>query len=103
MTTGTPEPAPGGDGLDGRVSALESGQQTIMGKLDQLLGFHDKKPAPPAEPERPEVSIAEEIRRQLSERDAKAPPAPDKAPAAEPEKPPKPPARRVTRAMWGDE
>jgi hypothetical protein len=93
---------PPDSGLDQRVSSLESGQQSILSKLDQLLGAG---PKPPAEPERHEVSIVEEIRRQLDERDRRKPkaePAP-KAAAPEPEQAPKPPVRRVTRLMWGDE
>jgi hypothetical protein len=87
-------------GLDQRVSSLESGQQSILSKLDQLLGAG---PQPAAEPERHEVSIADEIRRQLDERDRRKPktePAPKAAP--EPEQAPKPPVRRVTKLMWGD-
>lgn len=99
MTTSS-EPVPD-SGLDRRVSNLETGQQSILSKLDQLLGGSRQ---PPAEPERPEVNIVDEIRRQLDERDRKAartkteaaPPA-----AAEPEQPPKPPVRGITRALWG--
>ncbi len=85
-------------GLDQRVRSLETGQTSILEKLDQLLGAGHREP----EPERHEVSIADEIRRQLEERDRRKPkaePAPRAAP--EPEQPPKPPVRRVTRALWG--
>lgn len=97
MTTPT-EPSPD-NGLDQRVRSLETGQQSILAKLDQLLGGGNK---PPAEPERPEVSIVDEIRRQLDERDRRA--KPKEAPAAprtEPEQPPNPPVRGITRAIWG--
>lgn len=104
MTT-PPEPAPppADTGLDQRVSTLETGQQTILSKLDQLL----TGPEQPAEPEQPAVSISEEIRRQLAERDAKAKkdkPAEPAAPAAiEPEKPPVPPVLRRHKIMgWAE-
>jgi hypothetical protein len=104
MSDGTPEPspAPEGSGLGERVSALESGQASILSKLDKALGFLDRKPDPPASPpgpERPEVSIADEIRRQLDE---KLKPAPDAKPAAAAdlaEKTPQPMARRIERVM----
>lgn len=110
--TGAPEPAAagGGDtGLGPRVSALEAGQTSISDKLDQVLGFLGSTPDKPAEgePERPEVNIADEIRRQFEERDRKAakekpaePAAPAKA-AELAEKPPVAPVRRVTKFMWG--
>jgi cell division septation protein DedD len=107
MSDGTPEPspAPEGGGLGERVSALESGQQTISGKLDEVLGFLKREPDPPASPagpERPEVSIADEIRRQLDER--VKPPADTPAAAADlAEKTPTPMARRIERVMgWAE-
>lgn len=91
-----------GDDLGDRVRSLETGQQSILDRLDQLLGG-GSDPAPP-EPERHEVSIAEEIRRQLAERDRRKPRAePPAPPKPEPEQPPKAPLRRVTKIMWGDD
>lgn len=105
MTT-PPEPQappPAEAGLDQRVSAIE-------GKLDQVLGFLSSTPDKPAEPdeaERPEVNIADEIRRQLAERDKKAAARPAEPAAAKPaetaEKPPVAPVRKVSRVMgWAE-
>lgn len=101
MTT-PPEPAPD-TGLDQRVASLESGQRSILEKLELFLGTGRRDPDP--EPERPEVSISDEIRKQLDERDRRKPKTEAPAPKAppEPEQPPKAPVRRVTRALWGDE
>lgn len=59
---------------DKRIGDLEAGQQTILGKLDQLLGGNPPKAAAggdaPQAP-RPPANIAEEIRQQLDARDAK--------------------------------
>ena len=110
MTT-PPEPqAPDSSALGDRVTSLEQGQQNILSKLDSVLGFLDRTPDAPAEPEveRPEVSIADEIRRQLEDRDRKAakdkPKAPPAAPKAElEEKKPVSPVRRVERLMgWAE-
>lgn len=95
------EDAPSPDtGLDQRVSSLENGQQSILSKLDQLLTGPDTPP----EPERHEVSIADEIRKQLDERDRRKPkaePAPKAAP--EPEQAPVPMVRRVEKIMgWAE-
>jgi hypothetical protein len=94
-------------GLESRVGALESGQQSIIGKLDQLLGAGNvsrETTEPPA------VDVAEEIRRQLEKRDRKAaaaaaapaaPAAPDPKELAE--KTPAPMARRVEKIMgWAE-
>ena len=97
MTT-PPDPQPAPDtGLDQRVSQLETGQQSILAKLDQLL----TGPADPPEPERPEVNIADEIRRQLAEARTREPKPKAEPARQEPEQPPKAPVRRVTKLMWG--
>lgn len=92
-------PAPD-TGLSDRVGALETGQQSILDKLDQLLTGPDTAP----EPERHEVSIADEIRKQLDERDRRKPKA-EPAPKAEPEpeQAPVPMVRRVEKIMgWAE-
>lgn len=99
-------PAPEGD-LGQRVSSLEQGQASISEKVDQVLGFLSKTPDATAEPaERPEVSIADEIGRQLDARDRKArsrPAAPAVPAAADlAEKPPAAPVRRLTKMLWGE-
>jgi hypothetical protein len=100
-----PEHAPDA-GLDQRVTSLEHGQVSILGKLDQLLSLGGPK-EPEAEAERPEVNIAEEIRRQLAERDRKAKDKPAETPAPAKtelaEQAPVAPVRRLTKLMWGDE
>jgi hypothetical protein len=103
--TTPPETAPEAHpdtGLDQRVSTLETGQQSILSKLDQLL----TGPPEPAEAEQPAVSISEEIRKQLDQRDrrrAKAEPETPAPAAPEPEKPPVPPVRRIHKIMgWAD-
>jgi hypothetical protein len=95
------EPAPEPDsGLDQRVAKLEEGQTSILSKLNQLL----TGPVDPPEPERPEINIQEEIRRQLAAARAKDKPKAEPAAARpEPEQPPKPPIRRVTKLIWGDD
>jgi hypothetical protein len=105
MSETAPEPPAPDGGLDQRVTSLEHGQVSILGKLDQLLGMSGPKEP---EAERPEVNVAEEIRKQLAERDAKAkkdkpaePAAPVKADLTE--KAPVAPVRRITKFMWGDE
>lgn len=99
-----PTPPPADAGLATRVGALETGQTSILEKLDSLLGFMDKEP--PAEAEQPAVSIADEIRRQLADRDKKAPKvkeAPAAAPAQLAEQAPKAPVRKITNWLWGNE
>lgn len=44
-----PEPAPG-DTLETRVGKLETGQESISGKVDKILGILDKPADPAAEP-----------------------------------------------------
>jgi hypothetical protein len=60
-------------GLDSRVSKLETGQETLAGKLDQLIGMvsgggsgdgHESEPTG--------GNVAAEIRTQLDQRDAAA-------------------------------
>jgi hypothetical protein len=104
-----PPVAAGDTGLESRVSSLEHGQTSISERLDQVLGFLRDTPDTPAEPEaeRPELSIADEIKRQLDARDrrrAGSKPAEPAAPAAAElaEKPPVAPLRRLTKAIWGE-
>jgi hypothetical protein len=106
--TTPPEPPPADSGLGERVSSLEAGQTSILGKLDQLLGAGGPADPPATEAERPEVNISEEIRRQLADArkaDAKRAPAAPAAPSAAEltEKAPKAPVRRVTKMMWGSD
>lgn len=105
MTTPPAADPPADAGLGARVGALEAGQTSILGKLDQLLAGPGDPPE--TEPERPEVNIAEEIRRQLAatrKAEPKAPAAPAApSPAELAEKQPKAPVRRVTRLIWGDD
>lgn len=51
MTTppAEPQPAPG-DTLETRVGKLETGQESIAGKVDKILGILDKPADPAAEP-----------------------------------------------------
>lgn len=107
-----------GGTLENRVGALESGQQTLSGKIDQVLsllgGGGKEKPAEPAQPPgggRPEDGIALEIRRQLDERNARAAADEEKASTAREvdslkqqvqalsERKPEAPVRRVEKAM----
>jgi uncharacterized protein YceH (UPF0502 family) len=62
-------PAAESQDLSKRVDSLEAGQNTILSKLDQLLGG---KPAAPADAPAPAGNVADEIRAQLEERDRKA-------------------------------
>jgi hypothetical protein len=67
-------------GLDQRVSSLETGQQTITGKVDQILGILGKgEHAAQGTAQTEEAAkldapsnVADMVRRQLDERDAKA-------------------------------
>jgi hypothetical protein len=72
MADDNPDPA-AEEGLDQRVSSLETGQQTMSEKLDKLLGLagHDDKATDPKDPAGG-TNVAHEIRQQLDERDAKA-------------------------------
>jgi len=103
--------------LDERVSGLETGQQALAGKIDQILGIlgsgegdggHDDEPTSTGG-----TNIAHEIRAQLDERDRKAKADADakahgdrvgalEARVSElAEKPPEPMPRRVEKLMWG--
>ena len=108
------KPAPE-QGLDGRVSSLETGQETLTQKIDKLLGIvgadgpgdgqdgHDG--------EGTGTNIAHEICAQLDKRDREAKDAADKASLTDEigqvkakvaelaEKPPAPMPRRVEKLM----
>jgi hypothetical protein len=103
------------EGLDARVSSLETGQQSLSEKVDQILGIVSGKGGE-AETRAEETAggapnIAHEIRQQLEERDAKARAAADeqaktdRLAAAEAkiaelaEKPPEAMPRRVEKIM----
>lgn len=94
-----PPPPPADTGLGERVGRLEAGQQTILGRLDQLLAGSPRQPQ--AAPENPAVAIQEEIRRQLAAQASPAPPAPAGPPP--PETPPVAQARKVSKAIWGSD
>jgi hypothetical protein len=66
-------PAPE-QGLDGRVSSLETGQESLTQKLDKLLGIVGAGDGQDSghEGEGTGTNIAHEIRQQLDERDAAA-------------------------------
>ena len=105
------------EALGERVSRLETGQDSLSGKIDQILGIldgsgggqtgHDEQPSG-AQP-----NIAHEIRAQLDERDRKkaaddtARADADRLGAVETrlaelaEKPPEPMPSRRERWMWG--
>jgi hypothetical protein len=104
-----PEPK---EGLDQRVSSLETGQETLSQKLDRLLHLsgddHTEEPTDPKDPAGG-TNIAHEIRQQLDQRDADAKRKADedglKSTVAEvqtklselTEKPPEPMPRRVEK------
>jgi hypothetical protein len=77
MADDNPNPEPE-EGLDQRVSSLETGQHSLSEKLDKILGIvgvgggHDDEPT--GQPDQPGggTNIAHEIRQQLDERDAAA-------------------------------
>jgi uncharacterized protein YceH (UPF0502 family) len=109
--TGT-DAGPGGGDLDARVGQLETGQASISERVDRILGIiggagndsEQQETAPPA-------NVAEEIRRQIEERDARAAAAADDQARTDrlgaletrvselAEKPPEPMPRRVERIM----
>ena len=108
MTTPPEPPAPDGEGE--RIRSLNDviEEQRRQGSvLDELMAFFKGGGnEPPKEPDKPELNIAEEIRRQLDERDKARPKEPDKAPDPKElaEKQPVAPVRRVTKWMgWADE
>ena len=97
------------------AAELAARQDTLDGKLDQILAVLRKQPATAKEPagqeKDPPTSVAEEIRAQLDERDRKA--AADKAAAdgdawrkgvdeklaGMAEQAPEPPVRRIEKIM----
>jgi hypothetical protein len=109
---GKPDPAPE-QGLDQRVSSLETGQQSLSEKLDKVLGIvsggHDDQGSDPDGKGSP--NIAHEIRAQLDARDARDREDAEKKSIAEQlaatqakvaelaEKPPAPMPRRVEKIM----
>ena len=110
MSESVPEPNPE-QGLDSRVSSLETGQENLSGKLDKVLSIisgdrHDESPTDPKEGAG--TTVAHEIRegvdrlKALADAQEKAGAKP-KAETVEPEKAPVPPVRRVTKFMWGSE
>ena|ERR1700676_2415212 len=109
------KPAPE-QGLDGRVSSLETGQESLTQKLDKLLGIVGAGDGQDSghEGEGTETNIAHEIRAQLDKRDADAKRKADeeglhatvgelKTKVTElAEKPPAPMPRRIEKWMgWG--
>ena len=100
----TPDPAPDGT-LDQRVSSLETGQQTLTEKIDELLGIvkSDREPTTTADPP-PAPDITEQVRQAIRDVNAEQPP-PAKAP--EPEKPPReagqPHRDRLHSVLFGKE
>jgi hypothetical protein len=111
--TGEPEPEPGPDkGLDARVSTLESGQESLSDRVDEILGIvkgkHDGDPTgppaaadpPPQQQITPEM-MADVIRKVNAET---PPPAPAKP---TPEKPPReagqPKRNRLAEVLYGKE
>jgi hypothetical protein len=114
MAENDADPAPE-QGLDQRVSSLETGQESMSQKLDKLLGIvgadGDGGDGGGHEPEGTGTNIAHEIRTQLDARDAAAKKKADEdalkntvgevqAKVAElAEKAPEPMPRRVERVM----
>ena len=115
MAENDADPAPE-QGLDQRVSSLETGQESMSQKLDKLLGIVGADSGQDGgngghEPEGTGTNIAHEIRTQLDARDAAARKKADedalkntvgevKAKVAElAEKAPEPMPRRVERIM----
>src|ERR1700733_106818 len=106
--------APEGGGLEDRVESLETGQKSIIGKLDELIGGVHAKAAEHTETRlgRP-TSVEDQVRAELERADAKrkadAEPAADKADresikerlAKLAEVPPVAPQPRRQRFMWG--
>ena len=67
-TETTPEPSADDGQLAGRVDGLEAKVDKILGIIS---GGGDKPASEPGQPQQP-ANVAEEIRRQIEERDAKA-------------------------------
>jgi hypothetical protein len=112
MSESVPEPAPE-QGLDSRVSSLETGQENLSGKLDKILGIisgdggHEGEVS--GKQEGAGTTVAHEIREGVDRLKALADAAEaksktkPKAEPVEPEKAPVPPVRRITKWMWGSE
>ena len=109
MTETPPEPQ-SGDSLDTRVSALETGQESIAEKVDKILGILGK-PAAPAEPvttadPAPAADMGEQMRQAVrdvhAERDqaaAKDPPKPE----VKPREAGQPGRQKLARVLYGKE
>ena len=105
------------DGLDARVSALETGQQGLSDKIDLVLGklsgSSDRTGGRGHEADPTGRSTADEIREQLEERDRRAAAAAreknsdsrlaglEETVGRLTEAKPTEPVRKLTKAMWG--
>lgn len=105
--------------VEERVDRLETGQQTLSEKIDQILGIVSRKPSgqvtPPGErdPAGRPASVEEQVQAELAraerERQAKADADAEKSDREQireqlaklQEAPPVQPQRRSERAMWG--
>lgn len=109
--TETEETGPTTAELAARVDGIDSKLDTV---LAAITGKKDGDPKPPAEPGREEpTSVADEIRRQLEQRDAKQAGEKDAADQEAwkasvtktlgdlTEQKPEPPQRAVEKLMWG--
>ncbi len=97
-------------GLEARVDKLEDGQQSILGKLDQLLGRGEDKAEPVAEadpaPDAPDVveQMRQAVRDVHAERDQAAAAKPDKPkPEVKPREAGQPGRERLARVLYGRE
>lgn len=108
MTTTPPEPQPG-QPIDARVTALETGQQSMSERIDRILGLLDK-PAAPKEPVTtadppPGPDMAEQMREAVravhAERDAAAASAPK--PEVTPREAGQPGRSRLATVLYGKE
>lgn len=110
------EPAPPDSSADQRIASLEAGQASLGKKIDSILGIISNNPDDdddPGDGGQPAgaSNVAEEIRAQLDQRDAKARADADKAALTDElgqvkakiaelaEKPPAPMPRRVEKLM----
>lgn len=103
-----PDPQP--EGLEPRVAKLETGQESLIEKVDRILGIVDKNPDgdPPvtsADPA-PAADMAEQMRQAVRDVHAER----DQAAASEPPKPEVPPREagqpakaRLARVLYGKE
>jgi len=86
----TPAPAPTPDGsLPERVSKLETGQESIAGKVDRILGILDKPEgdAPTTTADAPAADMGEQMRQAV--RDVHAEAVAAEAAKPKPEQPPR--------------